>query len=250
MSSPDLFVVCKSCGAEVSPYITECTYCGNRLRKRAPKLDKPDKPPKPPRRSSGARRPPKPRKERPPRSGRPNGTIALVALSVLATFAATLSSRVAENTMLVAGLWDQEPWRLVTTLFVYGSNGFQAVLLASIFLFAWLLERRHGWWAPVGVFLLAGVAGTAAAAAVDGGVFLLGAPGAAVGLVAAWSVPALGALRRREEPDDDWDLLGAAVFAVALLALPLAVGEAHVLQGVVGGVVGLILGVPLARAIR
>ena len=38
--NPDLFVICKSCGAEVSPYITECPYCGNRLRKRAPKLDR------------------------------------------------------------------------------------------------------------------------------------------------------------------------------------------------------------------
>ena len=34
----DLNVVCKHCGAEVSPYITECPYCGQRLRKRAPKL--------------------------------------------------------------------------------------------------------------------------------------------------------------------------------------------------------------------
>src|SRR5438309_2748924 len=35
-----LFVVCRSCGSEVSPYITECPYCGNRLRKRAPKIDR------------------------------------------------------------------------------------------------------------------------------------------------------------------------------------------------------------------
>src|SRR2546428_3925306 len=39
-SGADLFVVCKTCQAEVSPYITECPYCGNRLRKRAPKLEK------------------------------------------------------------------------------------------------------------------------------------------------------------------------------------------------------------------
>src|SRR5918911_3303200 len=39
-SGPDLFVVCRTCGREVSPYITECPYCGNRLRKRAPKLDR------------------------------------------------------------------------------------------------------------------------------------------------------------------------------------------------------------------
>ena len=37
---PDLFVICKNCQSEVSPYITECPYCGSRLRKRAPKLDR------------------------------------------------------------------------------------------------------------------------------------------------------------------------------------------------------------------
>src|SRR5580693_6486817 len=37
-SGADLFVVCKKCGSEVSPYITECPYCGHRLRRRAPKL--------------------------------------------------------------------------------------------------------------------------------------------------------------------------------------------------------------------
>ncbi len=40
MGSPELSVVCKSCGSEVSPYVTECPYCGTRLRKRAPKLER------------------------------------------------------------------------------------------------------------------------------------------------------------------------------------------------------------------
>jgi carboxylate-amine ligase len=57
---PDLFVVCKSCGSEVSPYITECPYCGQRLRKRAPKIERDSggeaKPPKAPRQAK-ARRP-------------------------------------------------------------------------------------------------------------------------------------------------------------------------------------------------
>src|SRR6266545_4586392 len=39
VSSPELSVVCRSCGEEVSPYVTECPYCGTRLRKRAPKLE-------------------------------------------------------------------------------------------------------------------------------------------------------------------------------------------------------------------
>ena len=37
--APDLFVVCKNCGSEVSGFVTECPYCGARLRKRAPKLE-------------------------------------------------------------------------------------------------------------------------------------------------------------------------------------------------------------------
>ena len=40
MAETELSVVCKSCGAEVSPYVTECPYCGTRLRKRAPKLER------------------------------------------------------------------------------------------------------------------------------------------------------------------------------------------------------------------
>src|SRR3989454_8950246 len=40
VSQPDLFVVCKNCGSEVSPYVTECPYCGQRVRKRAPKLER------------------------------------------------------------------------------------------------------------------------------------------------------------------------------------------------------------------
>src|SRR5215210_9393291 len=40
MAAPELSVVCKNCGAEVSPYVTECPYCGARLRRRAPKLER------------------------------------------------------------------------------------------------------------------------------------------------------------------------------------------------------------------
>ena len=39
-TEPDLFVICKNCSSEVSPYITECPYCGHRLRKRAPKIER------------------------------------------------------------------------------------------------------------------------------------------------------------------------------------------------------------------
>src|SRR5918999_189741 len=77
-SGPDLFVVCKSCGSEVSPYITECPYCGTRLRKRAPKLDRGGSP-KPPKRSR-PRLPPLRRGEIPgvPAPRRPHPTMVLI----------------------------------------------------------------------------------------------------------------------------------------------------------------------------
>src|SRR5688500_5555259 len=40
MAGPELSVVCRNCGSEVSPYVTECPYCGTRLRKRAPRLER------------------------------------------------------------------------------------------------------------------------------------------------------------------------------------------------------------------
>ena len=57
---PDLNVVCKNCGNEVSPYITECPYCGNRLRKRAPKIER-DGTVSEPRKARKARKPSAPR---------------------------------------------------------------------------------------------------------------------------------------------------------------------------------------------
>ena len=90
-SGPDLFVVCRSCGREVSPYITECPYCGNRLRKRAPKLERggTPKPPKPPRKrpSLGRLKPgeiPGIRAER-----RPYATILLVLAALVVTLLST-----------------------------------------------------------------------------------------------------------------------------------------------------------------
>jgi membrane associated rhomboid family serine protease len=251
VSSPDLFVVCKSCGAEVSPYITECPYCGNRLRKRAPKLDKPGTPPKPPKPERPPRRAPRRRPARETRVnwGRPVATITIVALSILTTLAATLSTTVFEHTVFSEPLGFDEPWKLVTTLFVYANDGFEVAVLASIFLFGWLLERRHGAWATVLVFLAAGVAGTAAASAIDDSIGLFGAPGAAAGLLGAWAVAPLLA-RRRGEGDEDHDLLGAAVFAVVLVALPFVVYEAHWIEGLAGGAAGLLLGLPLARLAR
>src|ERR1035438_6497874 len=99
-SGADLFVVCKQCGSEVSPYVTECPYCGTRLRRRAPKLPRVNAGTAPPASRSGLMSRLRSRGTRtkaaksPSRRAygtvtrwegvRPNATIALVAASCVA----------------------------------------------------------------------------------------------------------------------------------------------------------------------
>jgi membrane associated rhomboid family serine protease len=253
-SGPDLFVVCKSCGNEVSPYITECPYCGNRLRKRAPKLEKGGipKPPKPPRRrpsppALGRLRPGEIPGIRADLSLRPYATIVLVLAAALLTVGARAGIYPVDD-LIVSGDIGSEYWRLLTTTFVYGGTGYEIVALVSIALFGWLLERRHGLWAPLLVYVVGAAAGSALAVAVDATPFAVGGNSAALALLAAWSVPELLARRRGE--DTDGDLLGVVMFAIVLLALPIATAEASALAGLGGLVAGGLLGLPLSRAVR
>ncbi len=56
-SGADLFVVCKQCGSEVSPYITECPYCGQPpAQARAEAAARERARPRPPRSRRGSRR--------------------------------------------------------------------------------------------------------------------------------------------------------------------------------------------------
>ena len=245
-SGPDLFVVCRTCGREVSPYITECPYCGNRLRKRAPKLERggTPKPPKPPRKrpSLGRLKPgemPGIRGER-----RPYATIALVLVPIVATILLNTGLYTLDEYALGAGVTD-EWWRMVTTLFIYSQTGYEIAVLGAVFLFGWLLERRHGSWATLLVFFAGGVGGMALAILADDALRAQGANGAALALLAAWSVRDLLGRRRGEE--DDTDMLGVLAIAVVLLLLPLAAVEASAVAGVGGGVIGLLLGLVLAR---
>jgi membrane associated rhomboid family serine protease len=244
-SGPDLYLVCKSCGAEVSPYITECPYCGTRIQKRAPKLDRGGVP----RASRKARaRPSLPRL----RPGEIPGIRAdrrawmvwvLVLASVLVTVGIKSGILNMRDFQLVA--WADDPWRAFTTLFAYGSSGYEAVCLGAIALFGWLLERRHGWWATLLVFLITGAGGAYVAVNVAGEVVARGANGAALGLLAAWTMRDV--LGRRRGREDDSDLLGVLAIAVVLVLLPLAVKEANGIAGVTGGVAGIILGLGLAK---
>jgi membrane associated rhomboid family serine protease len=250
---PDLFVICKSCGSEVSPYITECPYCGNRLRKRAPKLDRTGRPKeksRKPRRTPSPSLGPLKRGEIPGIriDGRPYATIAIVLASlVLLIYLRADPIRYADFSVLFT-LDGSNWWHVLTAPFAYHSSGYAFVTLFAIAVFGWLIERRHGPLVVIALFLLGGSGGLAVAGLAGPSYAALGANGAALALLAAWAVPDL--LDVRSGRDIDGDLLGAAVIAVLLLLMPVAVREANALAGATGLVVGLLVGLPLARAVR
>ena len=244
-SGPDLFVVCKSCGSEVSPYITECPYCGTRLRKRAPKLERGGAP-KAPRRSR-PRLAPLRRGEipgiRPDR--RPYATMLLIVASVIVTLLARARWDQLTAEVVLTDPIDGEWWRLFTSLFIYGSTGYEVAALAAVAIFGILLERRHGWWAPLAVFLIGGGVGMLLAVSVDEFTVALGGNGAALALLAAWAMPDI--LSRRKGREDDADLLGVLAIASLLVLLPVATEDAHALAGLGGGIAGIVMGLGLAR---
>jgi membrane associated rhomboid family serine protease len=249
-SGPELFVVCKKCNSEVSPYITECPYCGTRLRKRAPKLEKGGGPP----RAARRRERPKLTRLKPGEipgvraDRRPYATISLVLVSVLASlaFRSGLVDLSHLRDVVALSPLDGKYWTLATQLFLYiGSSGYEIAALGTIFLFGWLLERRHGAWAPLLVFFAGGLAGSALVLAVDPHAGTIGANSSALAMLAAWSIRDVLARRRGEE--DDADLLGVLATAVMLVLLPLAADEPHSLAGLGGGVAGILLGLILAR---
>jgi membrane associated rhomboid family serine protease len=257
MSSPDLFVVCKSCGSEVSPYVTECPYCGTRLRKRAPKIEREGGVPKPPKPGRRERRGRRRERDGAPRlsklrtgeipgirgdeGGRPWATIVLVALS----FGIFLSLAFVVSSDLYVGAIDGDPWRYVTAVFLNVNSWAQFAVVAGVAVFGWLLERRNGPFVVVGVFALAGIGAIAGAEALDPARAYFGTHGAALGLLAAWAVPVLLARRRDGDDDDEADLLGVGVFALVLLLLPLATGTS-VLVSVLGAVLGALAGLALS----
>jgi membrane associated rhomboid family serine protease len=248
---PDLFVICKSCGSEVSPYITECPYCGSRLRKRAPKLGRDGRPAEKERRRARRRSPapslgPLRRGEIPGirADGRPYATAALVGAS-LVLFVLLRADVLSLLDVAIVGTPTGSWWHVLTAPFAYENSGYAFVALFAIALFGWLVERRHGPVVVVLLFLAGGAGGMAVAAATETFPTALGGNGAALALLVAWAIPDLRDARRGREVDGD--LLGAGVFAVVLLLLPVAVDWADPLAGATGLVAGAALGYPLSR---
>lgn len=258
MGETELRVVCKSCGAEVSPYVTECPYCGARVRKRAPDLERaghgglePKQSRREKRREEKARR----KAAKPARSrsvamvgARPWATILLIAIPAVA-----LIVRIATGSLLedFGGLIipiDNDWWRVLTAPFAYLAVGYLFAVGLAIALFGPGLERRLGS-APAFLLLLAcGVLGVLGASAVaeqqDSITVIAGGNGMALGAIGAWFSLNRSAMKQEGE----WvELSGVLIAAMVILLLPVVVPSADFWSGLAGGIVGTLAGLAAAR---
>lgn len=253
MSETELSVVCKNCGSEVSPYVTECPYCGARLRKRAPKLErhgdaleaKASRRPRAPallrrRRAAGG-----------PRPFRPYASIA----AILASAALLLVQKASGDPLSTFGglivPLDGEWWRFLTASFAYLDVGSLFVVGLALAIFGVGLERRLGSPATAVLLLACGSLGMLAAAGIatagDDLAVIAGGNGMALGALAAWFGVRHG--EARHAVDQDYDSIGVVVAAAVLLALPIFDSTADVFAGLAGGVVGGLAGLA-ASALR
>jgi membrane associated rhomboid family serine protease len=253
MSETELSVICKNCGSEVSPYVTECPYCGARLRKRAPKLERRgDALEARGRRRRGLLRARLRRRgEDRPHSGRPYATVAAIAASAVLLLVQKAGG---ESLVGIGGLVvpiGGEWWRLLSAPFAYVDVGYLFIVALALAIFAAGLERQLGSLSTGFLLLACGALGMLAGAGVADArgdvVLMAGGNGMALGALAAWT-----AMRRsetRHSIDRDYDVVGVAVAAAVLLLLPLFESSADVFVGLAGGAVGGIAGLA-ASALR
>ncbi len=244
MSETELSVICKNCGSEVSPYVTECPYCGARLRKRAPKLER--------RGDALEAREPRKRRRRRPRLGgasfavsaeRPYATIAVIlASAVLLVLQKATGDPIGNFGGLVLP-FQEDWWRYFTAPFAYVDTGFLFVVGLGLAIFGTGVERRLGT-VRTAILLVAcgtlGMIAADAAASPDPVAFISGGNGMALGALAAWFV-----IRRAEvrgEIGEDLDVVGVAVCAVVLILLPLFAPTADWVAGLAGGIIGALAG--------
>jgi membrane associated rhomboid family serine protease len=259
VSQPDLFVVCKNCGSEVSPYVTECPYCGQRVRKRAPKIDRSTGEPTQKRRRR-AKKLPRLRADEiagiAPET-RPYATAGLIVVCVIAMLVYAADPKLDMGYLFVKTSFGTEAWRWFATPFLHADQlGYAFVVLIAAGLFGTLVERRFGAVAVVLIFVLSGAAGAALAAALETPPLLsdvlgwpvFGANGAALGLLCAWLVDDL--LARRRGDDRENDLLGVYIIAAVLVLLSLTTEEANIAAAVGGALAGSVIGLLLPRLTR
>ncbi|MGK2932670.1 MAG: rhomboid family intramembrane serine protease [Solirubrobacterales bacterium] len=245
MSETELRVVCKSCGAEVSPYVTECPYCGARVRKRAPKLE---------RRDGGLEAKKSRREKRRERQAeravsateRPWATFALILVPAVAMLVriATGGDFIDYGALLLP--FDSEWWRFLTAPFAYTSVGYLFAVSLAMVMFVPGIERRLGSVATLILLVACGSLGMFAAYGVEEQrsalEFIGGGNGVALGAIAAWFVIIRNESKASGDDEDGPDVIGVLVCVAVILLLPVVVDSANVWSGLAGGAIGALAG--------
>jgi membrane associated rhomboid family serine protease len=246
-----LGIVCRSCGEEVSPYVTECPYCGTRLRKRAPKLERhgDELTPRESRRARRRRRRAE-RRERMAglaldvRGERPYAVIAAVLAGVVVILAQTASAEpLTDFGAIVGEVSSDEWWRYLAAPFAYTNAGYLFVCSLGIVIFGAAVETRLGTVSTLILIVACGALGMLAADGIESAIagenhllLAAGGNGIALGLLATWAV--LKAAEVRADPEVEVEVIGAAVAAAVLIMLPLVEDYANVFAGLAGALVG------------
>ncbi|MDX6636125.1 MAG: hypothetical protein QOF06_2328 [Solirubrobacterales bacterium] len=243
MSETELSVICKNCGSEVSPYVTECPYCGARLRKRAPKLE---------RRGDALEAQQPRRRRRLPRLGgagfaasseRPYATLTVILGSAILLLVQKATGYALGSFGGLVIPFQEEWWRYFTAPFAYVDVGFLFVVALALAIFSTGVERRLGTLRTAILLVACGTLGMVAADALASSItvtVIAGGNGMALGAIAAWFV-----IRRAEvrgEIGEDLDVVGVAVCAVVVILLPLFAPTADWVAGLAGGAVGALAG--------
>jgi membrane associated rhomboid family serine protease len=235
--------------------VTECPYCGTRLRKRAPKLElRGDE--LTPRESRRVRRR-MARAQRAERIGeRPYAVIAAILVSAILLLVRVASPSLATFDLgglvgPVGGDW----WRYLAAPYVYPDVGYLFVASVGIAIFGIAVEQRLGTIPTVVLIVACGSLGMLAADGVETAfagdndtLLASGGNGIALGLLAAWAV--MRAAEVRAHPEEDVEVIGAAVAAAVLILLPIVDDYASVFAGLAGALVGASCGLAAALARR
>ncbi len=254
MAAPELSVVCRNCGSEVSPYVTECPYCGTRIRKRAPKLEREGDEIKmrEGRREKRMRKDAARRSKRIDRSERieepatrPYATGLMLLIPALLFVLRPAADLTVVDLGAIIGPPGGEFWRYAAAPFVYDDGGYLFVCGLAIAIFMQPLERQIG---SVPILLLAIACGALGMLAADG---IDSALGDGLPIAAGGNAIALGVLtayvtarepERRADPDSSYDPIAVGIAAVVLLALPLVESFADPWAGLAGVIVGGLCG--------
>jgi membrane associated rhomboid family serine protease/predicted RNA-binding Zn-ribbon protein involved in translation (DUF1610 family) len=285
----ELFTVCSSCGQQVSTFVTECPYCGTRLQKRAPRLDRkdgdleallrlptyePDRPgrdgdsgdddnvvPLKPKRRSVRDRIPKAAATKPRKAPRQKKQSSYYATEgkAYATFAIVLLALIGlpvEAILVIndLALFDGSPiWRSVTAALTFGNTWNALAVLTTFGVFGWLWERRAGLVGSLVVvvaFLAAGVGGLLLDRALSSDSTALFYGAAGPAIALATAWIVCELRARRANEALDGDVMGATVLLVVPIATTILTADAVPVSIALGLALGAAMGLALSLAKR